>query len=342
MDHEMMRRLHGGGGGDFEKISHRIALISKSRIANDTWLFRFEKPAGFSYRAGQHVRMSLLSPRRPDPAGNYRFWSFASAPFEPDLAFAIRMRASPFKTRLAELPVGGEVQIDMLKTAPHGAFALDDATTPVVFLTGGIGVAPAWSMIKQALHDGSLRRLTLFYANRTREDAPFLDDLAALAEVSSRFEFVPTLTRTDMSEAWSGEKGRISAGMIERHIGSLKEPVYYISGLQGMVEALHDTLRKAGVSKSAIRSEEFGTFSMARSENKKRSAGVLPLAGGALLVAAVIGAHLAPVLFVTKAHPLEWLEAHPVSRGVAGVIVLVILIKAGLFLLLRGKSRRRH
>jgi len=337
-----MRRLHGARGGNFDRISHRIALISKSRIANDTWLFRFEKPAGFSYRAGQHVRMSLLSPRQPDPRGNYRFWSFASAPFEPDLAFAVRMRASPFKTELADLPIGDEVQIDMLKTVPHSAFALDDTTRPVVFLAGGIGVVPAWSMIKQAVHDAAPRRLTLFYANRTREDAPFLADLAALAEVSESFEFVPTLTRTDMSDAWSGERGRLSAGMIERHIGSLKGPVYYISGLQHMVEALHGTLRKAGVSRSAIRSEEFGTFSMAHSVNKKRSAGVLPLAGVLLLVAAVISAHLVPVVFVTRAHPFEWLKTHPISLGVAGVILFILVIKAGLFLLLRRKSHRLH
>lgn len=95
MDHERMRRLHDGKAMGLEKITHHIALISKAKIANDTWLFRFEKPEGFSYRAGQHIRMSLLSPKAKDPTGNFRFWSFASAPFEGDLAFAVRMRPSP-------------------------------------------------------------------------------------------------------------------------------------------------------------------------------------------------------------------------------------------------------
>jgi ferredoxin-NADP reductase len=342
MDHEMMRRLHGGKGGNFEKITHQIALISKSQIARDTWLFRFEKPAGFSYRAGQHVRMSLLNPRQPDPAGNHRFWSFASAPFEPELAFAVRMRASPFKAALAELPIGGEVQIDMLKNAPHGVFALDDAVAPAVFLTGGIGVVPAWSMIKQALHDGSPRRLTLFYANRTREDAPFLDELAALAEAHATFDFVPALTRDESSSAWSGERGRISAEMIKRHVGSLKGPVFYVSGLQGMVEALNGVLRKAGVPKAAIRSEEFGNFAAAHAVRKKSQAGVLSVAGLTLLVAVIAAIHLVPVWLITNNHPLVWLKAHPISTGVAGIVLLIILIKIGLFLMMGRKGHRLH
>ena len=139
MDHEHMRRLHSGKGASFEKLTYQIALISKALIANDTWLFRFEKPEGFIYRAGQHARMSLLSPKRKELDGTFRFWSFASAPFETDLAFAVRMRPSAFKAELADLPVGMRVQIDVLKNVPHGAFALDDALTPIVFLAGGIG-----------------------------------------------------------------------------------------------------------------------------------------------------------------------------------------------------------
>jgi hypothetical protein len=67
----------------------------------------------------------------------------------------------------------------------------------------------------------------------------------------------------------------------------------------------------------------------------------LPLAGLVLLVAAIISAYLAPVLVVMQAHPVEWLKAHPISLGVAGVFLLTIVIKTGLFLLLR-KGDRLH
>ena len=174
MDHAHLRHLHGKG----QKLSHDIALKSKALIADDTWLFVFEKPPGFRYRAGQHVRMSLLHPTGNDPSGNHRFWSFASAPYEDDLAFAIRMRPSPFKLALSQLAIGDKVHIDMLADPPKGAFALEpDDRRPAVFLAGGIGVVPAYAMLKQALADDVPRDFLLIYSNHRPEDAPFVAEL---------------------------------------------------------------------------------------------------------------------------------------------------------------------
>jgi ferredoxin-NADP reductase len=346
MDHERMRRLHGGkrsggNGSGFEKITHTVALVSKSSIARDTWLFRFEKPDGFTYRAGQHVRMSLLNPKAADPAGHFRFWSFASAPFEPDLAFAVRMRPSPFKTELAGLPVGAQVRIDMLKNAPHGAFALDDTATPVVFLAGGIGVVPAWSMIKQALHEGSTRRMTLLYGNRSPEDAPFLDELTSLAREHDHFHFAPTLTGP-LPYAWAGETGRISLEMVRRYVPDHGVPAFYISGLKGMVEDLTQALVRAGVPKASIRSEEFGTFTPGRRLRTRQPFGLASLAGIALIAMAALAVHLAPVWWLTAHHPLAWLGAHPVPAGAAAVILGLIVVKLGIFLALKRRGRRPH
>lgn len=124
------------------------------------------------------------------------------------------------------------MQVDMLKNAPHGAFALDGASTPIVFLAGGIGVVPTYSMIKQALHDGSRRRLTLLYSNRTVEDAPFLDELANRAAAHDNFHFAPTLTGAGLPSEWKGETGRISLEMIRRYVADHSEPAFYISGLR--------------------------------------------------------------------------------------------------------------
>jgi len=339
MDHERMRRLHGGKGG-VEKITHLITLTSRTEIARDTWLLRFEKPEGFAYRAGQHVRMSLLRPKTKDPAGNFRFWSFASAPFEPDLAFAIRMRPSPFKTDLMNLPVGRQVQVDMLKNPPHGAFALDDATTPAVFLAGGIGVVPAWSMIRQALHEGSPRPMTLFYSSRSREDAPFLDDLSALAARHPHFRFVPTLTGGPPPADWDGGRGRITLAMIRRHVLATTPSKYYVSGLKDMVRDLDQALRQAGVPADAIQSEEFGSFTAAH-PRRRPLFGPVPLAGVAI-AAAVMAVHLAPVLMLTNSRPLAWLKAHPLSLGVAAAILAVVLVKIVIVLMVRRSGRHVH
>jgi ferredoxin-NADP reductase len=340
MDHEFMRRLHGGKGSKFEKISHQAALISKLEVARDTWLFRFEKPEGFSYRAGQHVRMSLLNPKAKDPTGNYRFWSFASAPHEPDLAFAIRMRSSPFKRELMSLQVGAVVQIDMLKNPPHGAFALDDRDSPVVFLAGGIGVVPAYSMIKEALSKPGSRQMTLFYSVRTVEDAPFLDELRMLAAQDSRFKFVPTLTTNMQATDWSGETGRISLDMIRRYVPDMSGSQIYISGLKGMVESLHDALIKSGIAASIIRSEEFGAFSTVHARGKSP---IKALSFTGLALAAVIVAiHLLPVWLITNSHPLQWLKSHPVSSGAVAIILALVIGKIVALQVLRRHGKTLH
>lgn len=251
------------------------------------------------------------------------------------------MRGSPFKTELADLPIGARVRIDMLKTAPHGAFALDDTSTPAVFLAGGIGVVPAWSMIKQALHEGSARRLTLLYSNRSPEDAPFLDELTALAAAHDSFHFTPTLTGT-LPYEWAGEKGRISMEMVKRYAADHSEPVFYVSGLKGMVEDLNAALVQAGVARAAIRTEAFGTFTPGQRRKKKQPLGLVSLMGIALIAIAALAIHLAPVWILTHRHPVEWLKAHPVSIGVAAVILGVIVVKLGLFLMFKQRGRRLH
>jgi len=42
--------------------------------------FRFEKPTGWTFKAGQSIDMTLLAPAETDAEGNTRTFSIASAP----------------------------------------------------------------------------------------------------------------------------------------------------------------------------------------------------------------------------------------------------------------------
>ena len=323
MDHNHLRRLHGKGSGPWQPVTYWITLIAKSEIADNTWQFVFEKPTDFHYRAGQHVRMTLN--------GDHRFWSFASAPCEPDLAFAIRLRPSRFKQALADLPLGAQVRIDMLANPPKGAFALDPTDVrPAVFLAGGIGVAPAFSMIKQALNDTPARTLALFYANRRPQDAPFLAELQALAGNHPNFHFIPTMTGS--TPDWSGETGRIDLAMLERHLSDLKSLAWYIAGLSPMVRDLKAALAYAAVPKSALHTEEFGSFNSSKPPPKSR----LPLLLLALVVAAAVAIHALPVTLILRStHPtLSW--SNP-AVWISVAIATLILIKLALLSRLRSK-----
>lgn len=99
--------------------------------------FYFEKPAGFEFRAGQFGEWTLLNPPETDKEGATRGFSFITAPFEPDLGCATRLRDTAFKRVLQKPAVGAAVMLD----APYGDFRVHStATTPAVFIIGGIGV----------------------------------------------------------------------------------------------------------------------------------------------------------------------------------------------------------
>ncbi|CAM3169247.1 FAD-dependent oxidoreductase [Asticcacaulis taihuensis] len=328
MDHERMRRLHGGKSGGLERVGFDVALKSKAPVATDTWEFRFERPAGFVYKAGRHVRMTMLNPAYRDRGGETRFFSFASAPHDEDLVFVMRMRDTAFKRSLMALNTGEVVRIEMLVNAPHGAFALDEnAIEPAVFLVGGIGVVPAYSMIRDTLERSTPRKLVLFYASRTPEDAPFLVELQDLAARNANLVFVPTMTGGDLP-SWAGESGRSDANLIKRHIGNFMPATYYIAGLPDMVSAMRSVLKAEKVPAANVLAEEFGGFTMAHGHGKKR--GSLLTIGIVLAVAAVVVAHLAAGAFVLRLGSFEL--SNPAMIAVGGVAAVLLLAKLVFFL----------
>lgn len=262
IDHQKFMHMHGQGGSPMKKETFTIVLKDKTEIARDTVAFIFEKPEGFKFRAGQHVLMTLLNPPETDAEGDSRFFSIASTPQDPNLVFAMRIRDTAFKRVLGHLPVGGKVMIQILTGVPHGAFALhDDLSKPAVFIAGGIGIVPVYSMIKDATERKLSQKLILFYANRRPEDVSFLSDLQQLAAKNKNFTLIATITEPEKSiQGWQGETGAINESIIKKYVTDLYNPIYYVAGLPEMTEALKKLLVGFSVKEENIKSEVFSGF----------------------------------------------------------------------------------
>lgn len=234
---------------------YTTTLRDKEIVAEKTMAFRFEKPADFEFRAGQFTEITLLNPPETDDEGNLRTFSIASAPHEPDLIIATRLRDTAFKHAIRELEIGKEVKIE----GPFGDFVLhQNVARPAIFLVGGIGITPFRSMILDATERALSRELHLFFSNRRPEDAAFMKDLEEAAARNSYFHFIPTMTQMANSQsAWSGETGYISEAMIKRHISLSDNPLFYSAGPPKMVLAMKKMLMAMGVSEDDIRIEEF-------------------------------------------------------------------------------------
>jgi ferredoxin-NADP reductase len=233
----------------------RARLIRKEAVAEGTMAFYFERPAGFSFEAGQNAFVSLVDPAEDDDLGPSRPFTFASAPGEPELMIATRMRNSAFKRTLRSAAPGLEVTI----AGPSGEMLLhEDASRPAVFIAGGIGITPFVSMIRHAVATPLGHSVTLFYSNRTPEEAAFLEELQSLEKRDPCFRLVATMTRAASSNrTWSGETARISPDLLARHAPRAGTPVYYFAGPPEMTTAVQFMLSDIGVADENMRFEEF-------------------------------------------------------------------------------------
>ncbi len=321
---------HSGPPDPKNIVVYEVALKGKKQIAKGTYSFVFEKPKDLKFKAGQHIRMSLINPSETDLEGNSRFFSIASTPNDIDLVFAMRMRNTAFKRVLGQMKTGDRVTIQMRLDNLHESFTLhEDASRPAVFIIGGIGIVPAFSMIKDALERKLPYKMFLFYSNRRPEDAPFLDELQALTKQNPSFKLVATMTDSEKSaKAWRGETGKIDQTLLKKYIDKLEHSIYYVAGLPEMVSAMRTMLTDSGVNQVNIHAEEFTGFNLnelhrAPSHIKKSHVALVAIAVGVIAMI-VVHAGAATSIF----HGLSSLSlTNPASYLTLGFILVVIAVK---------------
>jgi ferredoxin-NADP reductase len=231
------------------------ALVRRDVVAERTMSFHFAKPADWTYRAGQFVDITLLDPPETDPEGDSRGFSISSAPSEGVITITTRLRDTAFKRVLRAMPIGTAARIE----GPFGDLRLHHADRPAVVMTGGIGITPFRSILIEKIRTGGglPYRVVVFYANGRPQDAAFLDELRRLAEQDPNLTFVPTMSALGADERWDGERGRIDASMLRRHLEDGSDAIFYLTGPPGLVQGLRSMLVAAGVDEDDIRTEEF-------------------------------------------------------------------------------------
>jgi ferredoxin-NADP reductase len=227
-------------------------LIRQEAAARQTGTFYFEKPAGFLFTAGQFVDITLTVTGVPDRDRVHSF-TISSAPYEDHIAITTRLRDSPFKRALRALKPGDVIDVE----GPYGEFVIaSDTPRPIAFLAGGVGVTPASSIVRQAARDDTLAEIYLFYSNRARDDAPFLEELGRLQAGHPGFHLIAAMTE---DPSWPGEKERIGVEMIRRYLDPFRAS-FYVSGPPDMVTAMREMLRLAGVGRDRIVFEDFSGY----------------------------------------------------------------------------------
>ena len=231
---------------------YKIKLLHRKEVAEKTVVFTFEKPAEFIFTPGQYAGFTLIHPPETDAGGNTRRFSLLSIPQDAHIRIVTRIQSSAFKRVLNTLPIGSELKL----VGPSGHFTLhENSHIPAVFIAGGIGIAPFYSMIRHATYQHSTQELSLFYGNAQETHAAFLEEFSQLEKQNPKFKCI--LTMEHAHAHWKGHVGFITDALITKYLSSLTTPIYYICGSPAMVAALQTTLLKMGIDPHQMHAEDF-------------------------------------------------------------------------------------
>ena len=199
------------------------------------------EPGPIAFRPGQSIRLRI--PTAPGQKELFRNYSFASPPHESDhLELIIRRVPKGVGTGwiFEQLQVGMEVQF----VGPFGRFGLSDTTLPMVWIAGGSGIAPFYSMLRHMHRTGIHRPCRLFFGAPSSDGLVLVDQMRRFEAQLDGFQYVPVVDSP--APGWTGQTGLVTAA-VERCLAPDQPCEAYICGAPGMVAAAKTLLQAKGV-----------------------------------------------------------------------------------------------
>ncbi len=209
--------------------------------------------AAFAFEAGQWVSLAL--PLEPEELK--RSYSIASRPDgSPRFEVAVtHVDGGPGSTYLHRMEPGASLRA----IGPQGFFTRPaGATGPSLFVATGTGVTPLRSMLHDAIARGDTQPLWTLFGVREEGDILYREELDALAREHPHVRVEYTLSRPHA--AWTGRRGYVQSHVPElwKELGASGTPHAYVCGLQRMVGAVRDLLRKEmSVARQQVHSERY-------------------------------------------------------------------------------------
>ena len=215
----------------------------------------FEQTGGapFDFHAGQWV--SLVLPLEEGEAR--RAYSIASPP-NGSARFSIAVTRVDTGTGSKYLHSLGE-GTTIRAIGPQGFFTRQRGTRhPSLFIGTGTGVTPLRSMILDAVAQKDPSALWLLFGVRHEADRIYLDEFEQLAKDNPNVRIEYSLSKPEAS--FSGRRGHVQTHVeaLWKELTALGEPHAYICGLERMVGAVRDLLRKQmNVPRQQVHSERY-------------------------------------------------------------------------------------
>ena len=202
------------------------------------------------FHPGQYVDIQI-----PGTADK-RSFSMCNTPAVSDrLEFMVKVYpGGRFSGLLSEQLAPGD---ELYVTGPYGVFALrEHSDADLIFIGGGTGMAPIWSLLTSMAERGMERTVTYYYGARTLGDLFHVRELERLSQHMHGFRSVVALSEPLPRDTWDGEIGLIT-NVVDRLEGDLSGSEAYVCGPPSMIDASVPMLVAHGVPEARIFYEKF-------------------------------------------------------------------------------------
>ncbi len=213
----------------------------------------FQLSAPIDPKPGQCCTYFLL--KEDGSYGEGRVYSISSSPLVGDrIAMTYRMTPN-FPAKLQALKPGDKMGF----FGPYGTFVLNENLESIVFLAGGVGIAPLLSMIKYVDEKNLPTKMVLIHSNRIVQETPFLEYFRDLEKRNPNFKYVLDLTRPAESAPWDGikEEGYLTEEMIRKYVAQPDKENYYMCGPPRYTHGAFEVLKGIGVTPEQIKFEQW-------------------------------------------------------------------------------------
>ncbi|HEY5980878.1 MAG TPA: ferredoxin reductase [Microlunatus sp.] len=228
-------------------------VVSVTAATEHARMIVLEVPGWPGNQPGQHLDLRLTADDGYQAVRSYSIASFGPGSLvELGVDEYAAGEVSPYLVR--EIRPGDLVEV----RGPIGRYFVwsDTQTDPVQLIAGGSGIVPLMSIVRA--HHGAAQPapFRLLYSVRTPADALYADELAGLVDATFTLDWVYT---RQAPAGTSRRAGRVDAATIDELAFSRdSDPLVYVCGPTGFVEAVASILVQRGHRADRIRTERFG------------------------------------------------------------------------------------
>ena len=212
--------------------------------------FHLRRPEGYVFRPGQFFQLTIDTAEGEQA----HYFSHADAPDDQATEFTTRLTGSAYKDALLALPLGSHVRFK----GPLGRLGVPEGTAEVGFLTGGVGITPAHSIIRDAMLRKSGLDTALFYGNRDPSCVPYGDEFRAYAAAEPTFTYVEVFEVPD--PGWTGPVGYITPEIVREHVDVSGSRHWIVSGPPPMLNAMRGVIEALGIAPEHVSYEAFSGY----------------------------------------------------------------------------------